>query len=158
MASEAGAMVDQAVLHLVGGRAPADLVRTLADRIGEDAAASLVELARERIAQAADTVRVEEIGRAKIRLDDLYRLATESAMPAVALSAVRERNKLLDLYPRDSDADDGAGHQSELAGVLEAIGDHLRPLGLLPAEQPLVEHARAAAEWVMRNRADASGN
>ena len=150
-------LVNQAVVLLVNGKSPDGVADSLQPSATSAEAKKIVQLARERIAQAADTNRVEESGRAKMRLVDLYQQSEKVGMPQVALQAVKERNKLLDLYPRDADADD-PGHQGELAGALAGIADHLKPLGLLPEDMPLVEHARVAAELINRNRADAGGD
>jgi len=105
--------------------------------------------ARRRITLAADFHRDTEIGTAYVRLNELFRRSLEIQDAKTALAAQRELNKLLRLYDGPTTAD-GIGAPERAGGVdaseLQAIREHLEPLALGPADYPLRELARIAAE------------
>jgi len=110
------------------------------------AAARLVAEARQRITVAADYARDEQLGKAVMRLDDLYAKSIAGKDTRTALQAQRELNRLLGLYSMaDADADDDAARR------LELIASYLLPLGLTDERYPVEEHARVASE-ILRTR------
>ena len=114
------------------------------------AAARLVAEARQRITVAADYARDEQLGKAVMRLDDLYAKSIAAQDTRTALQAQRELNRLLGLY---SMADSGAAADTDddAARRLELIASYLLPLGLTDSRYPVEEHARVAAE-ILRTR------
>jgi len=144
-AGPAATIADKVLLLLVSGAGEASIAEGLA-KLGvpaEERPAILAE-ARRRITLAADYHRDHELGQAIVRLNDCYRrsLAVQDAKPALA--SQKELNKLMDLYAK-SDAPPPVEGESQAAAELAAIGHHLIPLGLAPADSPLEEHARLAA-------------
>ena len=63
-----------------------------------DAARRIVAEARQRITVAADYARDEQLGKAVMRLDDLYAKSIAAQDTRTALQAQRELNRLLGLY------------------------------------------------------------
>jgi hypothetical protein len=117
------------------------------------AAREIVADARQRITVAADYTRDEQLGRAIMRLDDLYAKAIAEKDTRTALQALRELNRLLSLYsPKDNPQHPDAEDTSSMRQQLDLIAGHLLPLGLADASYPLEEHARLAAEHIRRMR------
>jgi len=115
------------------------------------AAARLVAEARQRITVAADYARDEQLGKAVMRLDDLYAKSIAAQDTRTALQAQRELNRLLGLYSMaDAEATAGDG-DDDAARRLELIASYLLPLGLTESRYPVEEHARVAAE-ILRTR------
>ena len=85
-------------------------------------------------------------------LKDLYAKSYEVADYAVALRVRKELNQLLRLHDRPGDEDriDPNVHD-ELVRVLELVRGHLVPLGLAKESNPVQEHARMAAAYVMNH-------
>ena len=72
-------------------------------------------------------------------------LALTAADRRSLLSALQERNRLLDLYTWAKQAEqENTAEQAELAELAE-IRSHLEPLGLAPEGTPVTELARLAA-------------
>ncbi|MEM1213826.1 MAG: hypothetical protein AAGI68_16170, partial [Planctomycetota bacterium] len=113
-------------------------------------AAAGVGEAQRRIAQAATVDHKQELATALSRLDHLYRKALNDGEVSVALSAQRERGRLLRLDREVEDAGDGGEDAGESSGELEKIAGHLLPLELAPEDYPLAEHARIAAGIVRK--------
>lgn len=115
---------------------------------------AVLKQARARITVAADYAREEQVGRAVMRIENLYARSLAEHDNKTALQAQKELNRLLSLY---SGAGKAAGALSEaddpsrLRGQLELIAQHLLPLGLADEDYPIEEHARIAAELI-RNR------
>lgn len=108
--------------------------------------------ARQRITVAASYARDEQIGRAVMRLEDLYAKSIAAKDTRTALQAQRELNRLLSLYAdkgagndREDDPDDGRGR------TLELIASHLLPLQLTEESYPVEEHARIAADLIRQH-------
>jgi len=115
-------------------------------------AARIVSDARKRITVAADFARDEQLGKAVMRLDDLYAKSIAAQDARTALQAQRELNRLLSLYGGEQRPDPSApGSESDLAQRLELIASYLLPLALTADRYPVEEHARVAAEIIRNN-------
>lgn len=149
-----GDAVDSLVLAITRGVAGTDLEEAARRLVSERQVARTVAAARRAITRAADFARDEELGKAITRGHEIYRLALESGDLKTALAAQRETNRLLGLHEAAA-ASGSVGSTAEDAGdiraELEAIGSHLRPLGLAPDTYPLAEVARIAAD-LLRDR------
>src|SRR5512138_354026 len=99
---------DRIVLLLVNGMS-AEQAEAFAIQSGAEpeAARHVVAEARKRITVAANYTRDEQIGRAVMRLDDLYAKSIAGQDIRTALQAQRELNRLLDLYAGSARADAG---------------------------------------------------
>lgn len=117
------------------GAEPADAKQTVAD-------------ARKRITVAADYTRDEQIGRAVMRLDDLYAKSIAGQDIRTALQAQRELNRLLDLYASGRSDAGGGEDAGELRRQVELIASYLLPLKLADEHYPVEEHARVAADVI----------
>jgi hypothetical protein len=148
--------IDKVTLLLVSGLSRETILAAAQAKLGLSAADAekAISEARRRITLAADYNRVEQIGTGVTRLNDLYARCTQAQDLKTALACQRELHKLLDLYatadqpnaPTAGNAD--AGDAEQLRKELAAIREHLEPLGLAPADYPLRELARMAAEIV----------
>jgi hypothetical protein len=113
------------------------------------AAALLVAEARQRITVAADYARDEQLGKAVMRLDDLYAKSIAAKDTRTALQAQRELNRLLGLYAAaDAAAAAGDSGDDDAARRLELVAAYLLPLNLTDERYPVEEHARIAAETI----------
>lgn len=147
-------------LLIVSGIGEPDIIAACIDpaEMGLTAAQATkaIAAATEAIAHAASYDRVAEIGRAIVRLNDLYRQSLERKDTRTGLAIQRELNKLLRLYPEpsaappsdDVDAAD-ASAAGNVADELAATRAHLLPLGLAAADAPTVEHARLAVARII---------
>ena len=118
-----------------------------------DAARRLVAEARQRITVAADYARDEQLGKAIVRLDDLYAKSVAAQDTRTALQAQRELNRLLGLYGGSGAGTSPDGEGSEDFGRrLELIASYLAPLKLTDERYPVEEHARVAAEIIRQSR------
>jgi hypothetical protein len=106
--------------------------------------------ARKRITVAADYARDEQLGKAVIRLDDLYAKSIAAHDTRTALQAQRELNRLLSLYAdaRRTDPTSEEPDGPALRRQLDLIAAYLVPLKLADAAYPVEEHARVAAEII----------
>lgn len=122
--------------------------------LDQDSSKGAVQDARKRLTVAADYARDEQLGRAVMRLDDLYAKAIAGQDPRTALQAQRELNRLLNLYGGSAarDPEGGGAELGDMRRQLELIAAHLVPLGLTDASYPLEEHARLAADIVRRSQ------
>jgi hypothetical protein len=115
------------------------------------AAARLVAEARQRITVAADYARDEQLGKAVMRLDDLYAKSITAQDTRTALQAQRELNRLLGLYAAaDAAAAAGDSGDDDAARRLELVAAYLLPLNLTDERYPVEEHARIAAELLRK--------
>jgi hypothetical protein len=140
--------VDKVVLMIVAGRG-GDRVRSACleslDMTEAEADATISE-ARRRLTVAADTVHDEEVGKAVMRINDLYARCMLKQDYRGALDAQRELNRLLGL---SAEGADGPGDSDLGAEVARALA-HLAPLGLTKRKDaPLAELCRLAAARVM---------
>jgi hypothetical protein len=137
---------EQLVLLLVNGASAAYVESYAAQRCVDatEARGTLAD-ARKRITVAADFTRDEQIGRAVMRLEDLYSKSMLAHDARTALQAQRELNRLLDLYASSTRADAGPDDSDELRQRLALVAAHLIPLKLADDTYPIEEHARLAA-------------
>ena len=139
---------DRIVLLLINGMSPeAAEAYCLQQGAALDDARTVVTDARRRITVAADYTRDEQLGKAVIRLDDLYAKSIAGQDIRTALQAQREINRLLSLYgPRKDEPPDGADDIVSLRRQFDLIASYLLPLQLAAEHYPVEEHARIAAE------------
>jgi len=117
-----------------------------------DTARRTVAEARQRITVAADYARDEQLGKAVMRLDDLYAKSIAAQDTRTALQAQRELNRLLGLYsPKDTADGDAPTDAQDALQRLELIASYLLPLKLTDERYPVEEHARLASE-IIRTR------
>ena len=118
-----------------------------------DEAPRIVEEARKRITVAADYTRDEQLGKAVMRLEDLYAKSMAAKDIRTALQAQRELNRLLSLYAdtRQSESGEDDSDAGELRKQLNLIASYLVPLKLAEPSYPVEEHARLAAETIRLN-------
>jgi hypothetical protein len=141
---------DRIVLLLISGMS-AEAAEGFCLQNGQDldSARQIVADARKRITVAADYTRDEQLGKAVMRLEDLYAKSIAGQDIRTALQAQREINRLMSLYalPNRSEAggDEDAG---ALRRQVELIASYLLPLKLIGEGYPVEEHARLAAELI----------
>lgn len=148
MPKSAAAIIDQVALLIVSGLPAAELPAAV-EALGASKrrTKNIIDAARERIVQAASVDRIAAIGKAIVRLEDLYSRALKASDLRTALAAEKELNRLLDLKRQPP---------KKVAGndELEAIARHLLSLALADSEHPLREHARLAAELIRNSRGE----
>jgi hypothetical protein len=147
---------DQVVLLLTNGMTveAAEGYAAKTGALDPDSARRIVAEARKRITVAADYARDEQLGRAIMRLDDLYAKSIAARDTRTALQAQRELNRLLGLYtaePAAANVGDGEDDPGGAARELALIDSYLRPLGLVNDGYPTAELARVAAD-ILRER------
>ena len=115
-----------------------------------DQATQIVSEARKRITVAADYTRDEQLGKAVMRLEDLYAKSMAGQDIRTALQAQRELNRLLSLYTdmRRSEDTEEDSESTEVKRQVALIGQYLVPLKLADSNYPVEEHARIAAELI----------
>ncbi|MBE7465425.1 MAG: hypothetical protein HS116_18260 [Planctomycetes bacterium] len=115
-----------------------------------DQARNIVAEARKRITVAADYTRDEQIGKAVMRLEDLYAKSMAGQDIRTALQAQRELNRLLSLYAdaRRLDSPEDDAEAPVLRRQLDLLSAYLLPLKLADPAYPVEEHARIAAEVI----------
>lgn len=145
--------LDKITLMLVSGVCAED-IEAAAEKLGltTKQVRTQIKKARESITLAASFNRVEEIGTAYLRLNDLYTRSLKAQDPKTALASQKELNRLLRLYDQKSPADVLNANDGPAAGELSRIASHLLPLGLAAEGYPLHEHARIAADIVRRQQ------
>jgi len=140
---------DRIVLLLISGMS-AEASESFCVQQGQapDAARQIVADARKRITVAADYTRDEQLGKAVMRLEDLYAKSMAGQDIRTALQAQRELNRLLSLYAeaRRADAAEDDRDEPETRRQLGLIAAYLVPLKLTDRSYPVEEHARLAAE------------
>ena len=144
---------DRIVLLLVNGMS-AEAAEGFAVQSGTpvEEARQVVADARKRITVAADYTRDEQIGRAVMRLDDLYAKSIAGQDIRTALQAQRELNRLLDLYAGSAKAESvGDEDVAVLKRQKELVAGYLLPLKVTDEHYPVEEHARVAAELIRTN-------
>ena len=142
---------DRIVLLLINGMS-AEAAEGFCVQQGQtpDQARQMVSESRKRITVAADYTRDEQIGKAVMRLEDLYAKSMAAQDIRTALQAQRELNRLLSLYADARRADPGEDDSDvpAMRRQLDLIGAYLVPLKLADPTYPVEEHARVAAEIV----------
>ncbi len=145
-------LAEQAVLLLVRHRDAGTARRQLiAEGVDPGTAEATVADARRRLTLAAGYDRVEELGRAIQRLNDLFELARagldqaplgpSAASITSCANIQKEINRLLDLY-RPGELP--AGELSEESAELRLVRDYLEPFNLGDPELPVSELVRLA--------------
>jgi hypothetical protein len=145
---------DRIVLLLINGMSSdAATGFCIQQGVSPDQVGQIVEDARKRITVAADYTRDEQLGKAVMRLEDLYAKSMAGQDIRTALQAQRELNRLLSLYAdaRRADTTDDDSDTAILRKQLELIAAYLVPLKLADASYPVEEHARLAAEMIRIN-------
>ncbi len=152
LSRESPTLMDQAVLLLVNGRSTEDVQR-FCEAAGHDPASAerIVADARKRITVAADYARDEQLGRAVMRLNDLYAKSIQAQDIRTALQAQRELNRLLALYAGPDRTSLGGEADASIRRQIELIAAYLLPLKLTDSEYPIEEHARIAADVIRRH-------
>lgn len=130
--------LDRILLAILAGRPESTIARDLPDLSAADLAEA-VKLARSRIADAAAHDPTYELGRQRLRLDDLYRRTIAAGENRTALAAAAALGRLLALE-RLNAPNPGTAANPEL----EAIRAHLLPLGLGDESTTTPELARLA--------------
>nr|BDD44604.1 hypothetical protein 11 [Flavobacteriaceae bacterium] len=151
---------DRAVLLLIGGGSES-LVEGFCVQQGmdPDQAKDVVAEAKSRITIAADYARDEQVGKAVMRLEDLYAKSMAARDIRSALQAQRELNRLLALYAdsrKGEDQGEADGGGTVLRERLDLISSYLMPLELADPAYPIEEHARLAADFVRSRKEEAS--
>jgi hypothetical protein len=145
------ALQDRVVLLLTNGMSAeaAEAYCLKQDGLDAEAARQVVAAARKRITVAADYTRDEQLGKAVMRLDDLYAKSVAAKDTRTALQAQRELNRLLGLYEvGESRGATGGSGEDDAERRLELIASYLVPLKLTDERYPVEEHARVAAETI----------
>lgn len=102
--------------------------------------------AGKRIAVAANFDKVQQVGVAIRRLNDLFAISIEMGEAKTALATQRELNKLMRLYEAPPPGEDSTAPAStEAEQELQTTRDHLAPLNLANQGAPVSELARLAA-------------
>lgn len=113
-----------------------------------ESAREIIAEARKRITVAADYTRDEQLGKAIMRMEDLYAKCMASGDLRSAIQAQKELNRLLALYETNSQKNlEGQMTEREkvLQEQLDVISSYLKPLKLVSEDYPVFEHARVAA-------------
>lgn len=103
---------------------------------------ALIADAKAELASAAEIDLRVEIGTAKKRLEDLRDRAKEAGDLRAELDAIKELNKLCDLYKQTSLADVASAAES---ATLALVREHLEGLDVAPKDLPIEELARFVA-------------
>ena len=141
---------DKIVLLLTNGMS-VEAAEGFCIRQGQDSdtARRTVADARQRITVAADYARDEQLGKAVMRVDDLYAKSIAGQDTRTALQAQREFNRLLGLYWADgTPAETATTDAQDVVRRLELIASYLIPLKLTDERYPVEEHARLAADRI----------
>ena len=143
-------LLDKVVLLVVAGASDAQLTTACRHSLGLSArkTAAAIAQARAKILAAAGQSRHEQLGLAILRLTDLYQRAQREGKLAAAMQAQRELNRLHALHTLTADRPADGTVATEAEETLARIAAHLLPLGLAPAEYPIEEHARLAAQAI----------
>ena len=150
MAVKPHSLRDRIVLLLVNGMS-AEAAEGFAVQSGTpvEEARQVVAEARKRITVAADYTRDEQIGRAVMRLDDLYAKSIAGQDIRTALQAQRELNRLLDLYAGSARTESVSDEEATaIKRQMELVTGYLLPLKVADEQYPVEEHARVAAELI----------
>lgn len=145
------ALKDRVILLLINGMSN-EAAEGFCAQQGQaaDQARSIVADARKRITVAADYTRDEQIGKAVMRLEDLYAKSMAGQDIRTALQAQRELNRLLSLYAdaRRLDSPEDDAEAPDLRRKVDLLSAYLLPLKLADPAYPVEEHARIAAEVI----------
>ena len=130
--------------------------RACVEKLGfsEVDAKATVEKALQEITLAADFDRREQIGKAVIRLEDIYEKSMKIQEQKTALSTQKEINKLLALYSKDEDRQGESNTNTE---ELARIRDQIQPFQTQNSDVPVAEMVRLLLLDYMRLKQNATG-
>lgn len=143
-------MFGSVVAGLVECRDPAEVRKKIisAPDMTPEKADAMMARAREKITLAAVSDMKEEVGRANIQLNDLYKLSLEIGDAKTALATRKEMSKLLRLY----DAGNLTVLDETLQSQTEALTrEHLENLAITETGLPLDELARVVSLFFVQN-------
>ena len=142
--------IEKVVIWLVNGLTVEQAIDRCRKEFGlqPSQAKRAVSEARKRLTLAADYTRVEQLGSAITRLQNLYAVAIEGGDIRTALQAQKELNKLMNLYRHVEFESDGEEYKHRL----RTVERYLLPLELTDADAPIEEHARIAANIIRETR------
>ena len=148
------APADAAALYLISGQLISQTRDWLVKRYGQTPAQAdkLIEAAQAEIVKAGEYDKKQKRELAIKQVQDIHRRAITAHDTKTALGAVRELNKLEDLYRNQPTDDSDAGGQLAERNELEKAYAHLAPLKLAPPGTPLHELARLAVQEITRLR------
>lgn len=86
------------VVTVRGEKNVSDICKKKLGTESEQEVSGIISEAKIKIGESATVDRIHEIGKALIRLDDLYEKAMIVGKPETGLAILKERSKLLDLY------------------------------------------------------------
>ncbi|MCC6360643.1 MAG: hypothetical protein IT450_18035 [Phycisphaerales bacterium] len=136
--------VDRIIGLMLKGLGDAKLRRACAEL---SVPVTAIDEAKRRLVEAASAyTREESKALALQRMSAQYEDAVQAKDTRAAISALKEINRLQGIF----DVTPESAAPSESDAELAAIREHLIPLALAPAEMPLREHARIAAEELRR--------
>ena len=122
--------------------------RLIAEGMTEARATALVKEAQKRIALAADHDLREELGRARIQLEELYTASLAAGDVKTALATRKELSKILHLYEGSA----ASALDTDLQTATEAlVREHLEGLAITEKGLPLEELARGVALYFIEN-------
>jgi len=122
---------------------------------GDELIDAYIAEARIRLANASRVDRRAEIGAGVARMKAVYVSAIQSEQYSAAVAAERQIGKLLGLEAKEAETD--AGSTPEQLDQLAQVEQHLRPLGLGPADYPVAGLARIAADRIRELEAGDGG-
>lgn len=139
-------VIERVVGLLVNFRSKAEVFNVVANhqgfKLSHDEARAVIAEAARRIALAAQVDFDAEVGATNTRLGDLYEKCLAASDLKAALATIRERNKLLALYPREIKPGAGSTGSSEAADELAFVREILAPLVGSEDNEPVSEIAR----------------
>lgn len=143
------------IMMLVSGLTGVEVVSALVKKykITKEEAESILKDAKQKITTASTVSAREELGLSLTCLKDLYRQAVLTQDLKTALSIIKEKNRILNLY--DSQ-DLELISESAQTRTEELVRQHLEPLlmglGIVKKEnEPLEELARLSASLIIQN-------
>lgn len=148
-------LLSTAIIMLVSGMGGVEVISALCKKhkITKSEAEAIIKEAKEKITTASTVSAREELGFSIESLKKLYRESLEARDYKTALSVVKEKNRLLNLY--DSD-DLELVSESAKTRTEELVRQHLEPLliglGIIKKQdEPLEELARLASSYIVNN-------
>lgn len=147
------ALLGQALLEILNGMTK-EKVKSYLEGQGASrrSASKILRDARRRISVAAEFDHVEQLGKAVMRLEQIYAATMAAKDTKTALQTQREINRLTGLYSESVQGGSGDGADvAELRRQLNLIASYLLPLKVAHDSYPLEEHARVAGEIIRLN-------
>ena len=142
------------IMMLVSGMAGVEVISAIAKKykVSKEEAETVLKEARQKITTASTVSAREELGLSLECLKNLYKEAVKTKDLKTALSILKEKNRILNLY--DSD-DLELISESAKSRTEELVRQHLEPLliglGVIKKEnEPLEELARLSASTILQ--------